>query len=98
MTAYVFLAEGFEEVEALTPVDILRRGGVTVKTVGIGTNTFCETHLWLIRHFQAVGHVASETDVENCCAYAMILNNVDHLTHQRSGLPQECTARLQYQF
>ena len=35
MTAYVFLAEGFEEVEALTPVDILRRGGVTVKTVAI---------------------------------------------------------------
>ena len=34
--AYVFLAEGFEEIEALTPVDILRRGGVDVKFVAIG--------------------------------------------------------------
>ena len=33
--SYVFLADGFEEVEALTPVDVLRRGGVSVKTVSI---------------------------------------------------------------
>jgi 4-methyl-5(b-hydroxyethyl)-thiazole monophosphate biosynthesis len=32
---YVFLAEGFEDVEALIPVDVLRRGGVEVKTVSI---------------------------------------------------------------
>ena len=44
MTAYVFLAEGFEEVEALTPVDILRRGGVTGKTVGIGAKTVTGSH------------------------------------------------------
>ena len=32
---YVFLANGFEDVEALIPVDVLRRGGVDVVTVSI---------------------------------------------------------------
>ena len=34
---YVFLAHGFETTEALTTVDILRRGKVDVKTVAVGT-------------------------------------------------------------
>ena len=33
---YVFLANGFEEIEALAPVDILRRAGFEVRTVAIG--------------------------------------------------------------
>lgn len=32
---YIFLANGFEEIEALATLDVLRRGGVDVKTVSV---------------------------------------------------------------
>lgn len=35
MRHYVFLADGFEDIEALSVVDVLRRAGVDVKTVSI---------------------------------------------------------------
>ena len=40
---YEFLANGFEEVEGLGPVDILRRGGVDVKTVSVTGTPWVET-------------------------------------------------------
>ena len=41
---YVLLGTGFEEIEALTPVDLLRRAGVPVKTVGLNGKTVFGGH------------------------------------------------------
>ena len=41
---YVFLANGFEEIEALATVDILRRAELDVKTVGVGGKTVTGSH------------------------------------------------------
>lgn len=44
MMLYLFLTDGVEELEAIAPLDILRRAGVAVQTVGIGGKTVTGSH------------------------------------------------------
>lgn len=41
---YIILAEGFEEIEALSPADILRRGGVEVKLASVQDKVVTGSH------------------------------------------------------
>lgn len=42
---FIFLADGFEDIEALATYDVLRRGGVKAELVGIGDEPFvCSSH------------------------------------------------------
>lgn len=41
---YTFLADGFEEIEALAPVDFLRRAGIEVLTVGVSSGEVTGAH------------------------------------------------------
>ena len=59
----MFFADGFEEMEAIAPVDLLRRAGVEVCTVGVGKKLVRGAHSILL-----------ETDVEQSFA---VLENLE---------------------
>ena len=50
---YMLLGTGFEETEAIAPLDLLRRAGVTVQTVGLNGKTVYGSH-----------GIGIETDIE----------------------------------
>lgn len=64
IVVYLFLADGFEEIEALTPVDVLRRGNIDIKTVGIGSNQIKGSHGIVVTTDMTDSDIYSFNDVE----------------------------------
>jgi len=61
---YIFLADGFEELEALNPVDVLRRAQIPVTTVGVGGKTVTGSHNIPVICDRTVDEITSFEDME----------------------------------
>ena len=60
---YMLLGTGFEETEAIAPLDLLRRAGVEILTVGINGKTVSGSHKIKVEADIAIGEM-DLTDVE----------------------------------
>lgn len=73
---YMFLAEGFEEIEALCPLDLMRRAGLSVTTVGVGGEYITGAHAITVR-----------ADVTDRDFYAHSAQNETEMVFLPGGMP-----------
>ena len=60
---YVFLADGFEEIEALCPIDLMRRAEIDVKTVSVNPDgTVTGAHGIAVKADLTVSQLSPDTD------------------------------------
>lgn len=63
--SYVFLADGFEEIEAIGTVDILLRSGMDVETVSINpTDTVTSVHGIAVKADRTIDTLATDCDAD----------------------------------
>lgn len=57
---FIFLADGFEEIEALTQIDYLRRGGIDIISVGIGGEFIKGAHGITVKTDRVIDNVSED--------------------------------------
>lgn len=63
MKIYMFLADGFEETEAIAPLDLVLRAGADIKTVSVnGKDTVCGAHGIVVK----ADILLENTDLSDC--------------------------------
>lgn len=61
---YCFLAQGFEELEAIAAIDMLKRANIEVKTVGVGSKEISGAHSICIKSDISESEVLLDDDLE----------------------------------
>ena len=93
-----FVANGEGLGELPIAHEVAREAGVAAEAIAMDSgqwtmdNVFCATHLRIIGHFEAVGHVAGEADVEDGGFDAVVLHDINYGGHEGACLPGEGTA------
>lgn len=64
--AVVFLADGFEDVEALAPIDLMRRAGFEVVIAGIGGDVIRSSHGVKVSTDISVNKISDDYDIYFC--------------------------------
>ncbi len=57
---YMFLAEGFEEIEALGTLDIIRRAGIKIETVGVAGEYIMGAHSILVKADKTISEISEK--------------------------------------
>jgi len=84
---YAFLADGFEELEAITPIDLLRRAGVQVQTIGVGSGTPTGSH--------GITVTCDATEVDlTACAGVILPGGPGHTRLAQSAMVRDCLAAV----
>lgn len=101
---YVFLANGFEEMEALAPVDLLRRAGVEVFTVGVGSDMIVSSHNIPIKTDTTVDKIVLNDELEmivlpggmpgtlNLEANSVVQSSIDYCVENKKYVCAICAA------